>query len=265
VLEYKRLKKNRRKFLALTGLTPKEFKVLLPAFGEVYEYVRAEDATQSGQARQRQVGGGRKGQLRSPEQKLLFSLVYQKAYPLQTLLGEGFEVSQARVHYWVHHLLPLLKQALEAGGLMPERRPSQFARHERGKGEPVALISEGTERRRQRPKSPEKQALHSRGKHKTHSDKNVVVVNAKTRRVGYLSQTYAGKTHDKKIAEQDALCYPRDAVLYKDTGFQGSEPPGGQTRQPKKSPAQENCPGARSGTSGSCRGSGGESSMRWPA
>jgi acetyl esterase/lipase len=51
VLEYKRLKKNRRKFVALTGLTPKEFRLLLPVFGEVYEYTRAGDLTQRGTAR----------------------------------------------------------------------------------------------------------------------------------------------------------------------------------------------------------------------
>jgi hypothetical protein len=73
--EYKRLKKDRRKLLALPGLTPKECKVLLPAFCEGYERRRAGDPTPSGQARPRQVGGGRKGQVRSPEQTLLFMLV----------------------------------------------------------------------------------------------------------------------------------------------------------------------------------------------
>jgi hypothetical protein len=256
VLEYKQLKKNRRKFLALTGLTPKEFRLLLPAFCEVYEHAHAGDTTQSGTVRQRTVGGGRKGQLQTPEQKLLFILVYQKAYPLQTLLGEVFALSQSRVNYWVHHLLPLLQQALEVLEVMPERRPNQFAHHERGKQEAAALIIDGTERRRQRPQSPEKQARHYSGKHKTHSDKNVIVVNAKSKRVGYLSQPYAGKTHDKKIADQEAICYPHDAILYKDTGFQGYEPPVGQTRQPKKSPATVRCPGARSDTIVRCRGSG---------
>lgn len=187
---------------------------------------------------------------------MLFILVYQKAYPLQTLLGEVFELSQGRVNYWVHHLLPLLQQALEVLGVMPERKPNHFAHHERGKQEAAELIIDGTERRRQRPKSPEKQALRYSGKSKTHSDKNVVVVNAKTKRVGYLSQTYAGKTHDKKIADQEALCYPPDAILYKDTGFQDYEPPVGQIRQPKKSPAKENCHDARSDTIVRCRGSG---------
>jgi hypothetical protein len=256
VLEYKRLKKERRKFLALTGLTPKEFRMLLPVFGEVYEYAGAGDLTQRGTVRQRAVGGGRKGQLPTPEQKLLFILVYQKAYPLQTLLGEVFEVSQSRVNYWVHCLLPLLKQALEALEVMPERRPGQFAHHEGSKKETVELIIDGTDRRRQRPKNPEKQALHYSGKHKAHSDKNVVVVDAKTKRVGYLSQTYAGKTHDKKIVDQEALCYPRHTILYKDTGFQGYEPPVSQTRQPKKSRVRANYRGARSDTTGRSRASG---------
>jgi hypothetical protein len=240
VLEYKRLKDNRRKFLALTGLTPKEFKLLLPVFHKVYEQSRTVEEQRAGQTRQRRTGGGRKGRLDAPEQKLLFALVYQKAYPLQTLLGEVFELSQPRVNYWVHRLLPILKQTLRELGAMPERDPSTFAKHEQDHAEPPEWIIDGTDRRRQRPKSPEKQALHYSGKRKTHSDKNVVVVNAKTKRVSYLSQTYAGKTHDKKIADAEVIQYPREAVLYKDTGFQGYEPDVQETRQPKKSRARKN-------------------------
>lgn len=255
MLDYQRLKKHRRKLLALTGLTPKEFGMLLPVFAELYEQARV-DTTQRGTVRQRAVGGGRKGQLRTAEQKLLFILVYQKAYPLQALLGEVFELSQSRVNYWVHHLLPLLKATLEALEVMPERKPSQFALQAGGKREAIELIIDGTDRRRQRPQNPAKQALHYSGKHKAHSDKNVVIVHAKTKRVGYLSQTYAGKTHDKKIADSEALCYPRTTILYKDTGFQGYEPPVGQTRQPKKSRAKGTYRRARNGTTERWRVSG---------
>jgi hypothetical protein len=252
VLEYQRLKKNRRKFLALTGLTLKEFHMLLPVFSELYEQARV-DTTQRGRVRQRAVGGGRKGQLQTAEQKLLFILVYQKAYPLQALLGEVFELSQPRVNHWVHHLLPFLKQTLEALEVMPERQPRQFVHQTGGKRETIELIIDGTDRCRQRPQSPEKQALHYSGKHKAHSDKNVVVVHAKTKHVGYLSQTYAGKIHDKKIADQEALCYPPNTILYKDSGFQGYEPPVGQTHQPKKSRAKGTYRRARDGTTGRWR------------
>ena len=101
--------------------------------------------------------------------------------------------------------------------------------------EPPELIIDGTERRRQRPKNPEKQRLHYSGKKKAHSDKNVVIVNAHSKRVGYLSGTYAGKTHDKKVAEDEGIRYPPQSTLLKDTGFQGYEPRVRGTYQPKKS------------------------------
>jgi DDE superfamily endonuclease/Helix-turn-helix of DDE superfamily endonuclease len=164
--------------------------------------------------------------------------VYQKTYPLQALLGEVFGLSQSRANRWIQRLLPILKQALDEVGVRPSREPEQFAKQEREPQETAELIIEGTERRRQRPKNKTKQALPYRGKHKTQSDKNIVVVNAKTTRVGYLSQTYAGKMHDKKIADSEPICYPPATILYKDTGFQGYEPQVQQTHQPQKSRAK---------------------------
>lgn len=240
MLKYEDLRRDRKRFLALTGITPKEFEYLLPSFCRAYERLYTTSKTLSGKSRKRKAGGGRSSELKSNEQKLLFALVYQKAYPLQELLGAVFELSQSQVNYWIHRLLPVLQDALDYLGVIPERDPSKFARHERSKGETPELIIDGTERRRQRPKSPEKQVLHYSGKKKAHSDKNVVIVNAKTKRIGYLSATYAGKTHDKKIATEEQISYPRQATLYKDTGFQGYEPHVAKTCQPKKSLVKEN-------------------------
>ncbi len=129
------LERNRRKFLALTGLTPKEFQLLVPAFERAYQRRHPAQKTRAGTTRQRRAGGGRKSVLDSPEQKLLFALVYLKAYPLQTLLGEVFDLSQSRANRWIHQLLPVLQQALKELGVRPERNPRQFARHERKQGE----------------------------------------------------------------------------------------------------------------------------------
>lgn len=52
----------------------------------------------------------------------------------------------------------------------------------------------------------------------------------------YLSQTYRGKTHDKKIADTEAIQYPPQATLSQDTGFQGYAPAGVLTLQPRKKP-----------------------------
>jgi hypothetical protein len=75
VLEYQRLKKDRRQLLALTGLTAKEFGALHEAFRVAYALTYPEDKTVEGQVRQRRSGGGRQGQLATTEQKLWFSLV----------------------------------------------------------------------------------------------------------------------------------------------------------------------------------------------
>lgn len=237
MLAYSTLRRERRKFLAFTGLTLKEFRALLPAFTEAYCRKYAGHKTQAGKKRKRQAGGGRRGLLPTPEQKLLFILVYLKAYPLQVVMGELFGISQAAANQWVHRLLPVLRDALTAIGVKPQRDGRKFARAERGRAEVADYIIDGTERRRQRPKSPEKQALHYSGKKKLHSDKNLVIVNTRSRRVGYLSPTHAGKTHDKKVADQEQIAYPRRAVLHKDTGFQGYEPKVVQSRQVKKSRA----------------------------
>ena len=263
MLTYTKLKRNQRKCVAMTGLTPKEFNVLLPAFARAYAEQYPAEKTMAGQPRKRQVGGGRRGGVPEMEQKLLFILVYQKTYPLQTVLGELFEFGQSRANEWVHRLLPILKAALDDVGVVPEREPAQFAQSEPQHGERPDLIIDGTERRRQRPKNPDKQGAAYSGKKKTYCDKHVVIVQAKSKRVGYLSQPYAGKTHDKKIVDTEPIVYPPETVLAKDTGFQGYEPVGVQTRQPKKNPGMGNSRRRRSGPTGKSPACGSGSNMPW--
>lgn len=221
--------------LALTGLTRREFEAVLPEFEQIYRSLYKSNKTLVGKKRKRRAGGGRRGKLAPMTDKLLFVLVYQKAYPLQAIQAELFEMDQGCANRWIHRLLPILQSALDAMGLLPERDGKEFRRQERKHNEGVDLIIDGTERRRQRPKDPEKQALHYSGKKKAHGDKNVVVVNAHTRRVGFLSKTYPGKAHDKKIADHENITYPRKTRLQQDTGFQGYKPQVSEVRQPKKS------------------------------
>jgi len=236
---YPKLKENSRQFLAMTSLTLSEFEALLPIFAEEYTASRSTKHTQSGQVRQRQAGGGRKSNLRTIEDKLLFILVYQKTYPLQTAQGIQFGLGQAQANEWIHRLLPILKQALDDLGVTPERDPKKFRLKEQDQKDALDSIIDGTERRRQRPKQAEKQALFYSGKKKIHSDKNVIIATAKRKRVSFLSQTYPGKTHDKKVADLENISYPKHMALYKDTGFQGYEPQVRKLYQPKKSRARK--------------------------
>src|SRR5947209_7313432 len=234
MITYEVLRSDRRQFLALTGLTLSEFQRLGTAFPQAYQQLYPATQTAQGQPRQRSVGGGYKGRLEQPEDKLLFILVYLKTYPLQAVMGELFDLSQPQVNYWIHRLLPALQQALDDLGVCPERDGSHFAQgHASSEADP-RLIIDGTERRRQRPKNLEKQALHYSGKKKTHTDKNVVIVTLPSKRIDFLSHTCVGKTHDKKIADTEGIAYPPEAILYKDTGFQGYNPAVKETRQAKK-------------------------------
>jgi len=240
MLTYEELKTNPRKFLSLTSLTPEEFADLLPAFERAYRKRYPACQTVTGKRRKRKAGAGRKGSLENIEQKLLFILVYQKSYALQSILAELFGISQGRANEWIHRLLPILKQALDDLGVLPERDPQKFKAKEQHQKDAADSIIDGTERRRQRPKQAEKQALHYSGKKKIHSDKNVVIATAKRKRVSYLSQTYPGKTHDKKVADIERISYPAQIALHKDTGFQGYEPNVRKLYQPKKSLARRN-------------------------
>jgi hypothetical protein len=61
-------------------------------------------------------------------------------------------------------------------------------------------------------------------------------VDVEERLVRYLSTTYAGSVHDKRICDEEAYTFPPGCVLFKDPGFQGYEPDHLQTYQPKKKP-----------------------------
>lgn len=71
---------------------------------------------------------------------------------------------------------------------------------------------------------------------KTHTDKNIVLVNTHSQKVAYLSETAPGKKHDKKMADEAQIVYPLNATLGKDTGFQGYQPSAVIAWQPKKKP-----------------------------
>jgi hypothetical protein len=213
-----------------------EFEKLLPAFQTAYEQKYPPELTQEGKTRQRQLGGGATGALPKIEDKLFFILVYQKTNPLQTMHGLQFGVSQPQANDWIHRLLPVLQHALRDLGEAPERDARRVATSELARAGGPDLTIDGSERRRQRPHDNAKQKEHYSGKKKAHTDKNILLVNANTKKVVYLSPTVAGKTHDKKATDDAPIAYPKNATLDKDTGFQGYEPAGTQTRQPKKNP-----------------------------
>ena len=233
MLTYTTLQDRPREFLAAPGLTQADFAHLLPAFATAYALLYPPDQTLEGQPRRRRAGGGAPGTLPQMEDKLFFILVLHKTNPLQTMHGLQFQLSQPQTNYWIHHLLPVLQRAFAAVGMAPERDASRVATSPLALEGAPAMAIDGTERRRQRPTNAVQPQEHYSGKKKTHTDKNLLLVNEHTDKVIYLGPTVAGKKHDKTAADEGESAYPINATLDKDTGFQGYEPAGVLTRQPQ--------------------------------
>lgn len=231
---YNTVKDNPRLFKAMTSLTQEEFEKLLIPFQSAWEsYPKV--VFPSDQESQHQDGSGRKPVLEEMADKLLFILYYVKVYPLQEILAFEFGMSQGQACYWIHLLSGVLEQTLALLDQLPERRPSHLSDRLEKTGQKELGI-DSTERRIQRPKDDEEQREYYSGKKKTHTVKNNVIVTLKGRKVEYLSDTHEGKKHDKKICDEEQPTLPEGSTLYKDTGFQGYEPEGVQTVQPKKKP-----------------------------
>jgi len=234
MLSFEQLKTKPKVLKSLIGHTLIEFNSLLEPFQLAYEnYIN--DIVVKNKHRKRAPGGGRKATLFTTEERLFFILFYFKIYPLQELLGFFFGMSQSQANEWIHRLSGILQSALGYELMLPERNPlklEQVLSH----CPALEFIIDGTERRIQRPKDKDKQKKFYSGKKKAHTVKNNVITNYDTKKVDYLSGTYEGKRHDKKICDEEAHGFPNGSILLKDTGYQGYEPENVHTLQPKKKP-----------------------------
>jgi Helix-turn-helix of DDE superfamily endonuclease len=166
MLTYEDLKNKPKELLAATGLRQDEFEALLAVFADSYRQCYPAGQTMDGQARQRRPGGGSKGKLTKLEDKLLLILVYEKTYPLQTMLGLQFDLTQGQTNLWIHRLIRVLDRALQRMGHTPERAGRRVADSELAQAGGPDLVIDGTERRRQRPQDAVAQEAQYSGKKK---------------------------------------------------------------------------------------------------
>jgi hypothetical protein len=220
---------------SLTGLSVAEFEKLLVSFEQAWqEYVEQHYINQ---IRHRRYGGGRSPRLKQTCDKLLFILMYFRLYPTQAVQGFLFGIGQAQAHQWVHKLNQVLNQTLGYEKQLPEREAHRL---EAVLNECPSLefIIDGTERRINRPKDQAVRQQYDSGKKKTFSVKNNVI-SERQGKVMFLSDTFEGEKQDNAICVQEVYCFPEGSKLWKDAGFQGDEPAGVTTFQPKKKPRKQ--------------------------
>jgi len=103
-------------FLDFTSLNLDEFPQLVPPFEAAFQ-ARMTAWRLDGKPRTaRRFTGYENCPLRTPEDRLLFILVYLKTYALQVVHGRLFGMVQGKAHQWIHVLWPALLAALRALG-----------------------------------------------------------------------------------------------------------------------------------------------------
>lgn len=70
---------------------------------------------------------------------------------------------------------------------------------------------------------------------KAHTIKNVLLAGT-DKKVLFLSQTYEGSVHDKKIADEAEIGFEKTVALLQDSGFQGYKPEKAVVVMPVKKP-----------------------------
>lgn len=155
-----------RTMRALTGLSMRQFEQLLETFSAVYAE-RRQEAYETGRAagtRQRQPGGGRKGNLPSVADKLVFALYYYKVYPTVDVFGTQFQMARSKAHENLNKWSAVLYATLVRLGLMPYREfktPEELKNALHGVEQ---IIIDATERAYRRSQDDTTQREHYSGK-----------------------------------------------------------------------------------------------------
>jgi hypothetical protein len=121
MLRYRDLPTHTTEVLDVTSLTVEEFTALVGPFEAAFlDYM--EDWTLHGRRRQAQRYTTYKNYpLPTPEDRLLFLLVYLKQHPTHLVQESLFGMRQSKATQWIHVLLPVLRDALRTVGDAPCR------------------------------------------------------------------------------------------------------------------------------------------------
>jgi DDE superfamily endonuclease len=107
--------------LDLTSLTVAEFQELVPPFEAAFQAHMAAWRLDGRPRTARRYTTYTNCPLPTPEDRLLFILVYLKTYPLQVVQGRLFGMGQSKAHQWIHVLLVVLRATLRTLGDAPTR------------------------------------------------------------------------------------------------------------------------------------------------
>ena len=158
--------KDDRQMRALTGVTVKQFEIILESFSQVYQewqWQVYQEGLLNG-SRSRRPGGGQKGALPTMREKLFFLMYYLKVYPTFDVLGTHFGMGRSKANENVHKLMPFLMESLSQLDVMPRREFGSVEEMREVLADIETLLVDVTERAHRRPENDEKQRAHYSGK-----------------------------------------------------------------------------------------------------
>src|SRR5436309_4263840 len=126
-LRFTELQSRPLEFLDFTSVTLDEFQQLVPPFETAFQCHMATWRMDGKPRTARRFTVYQNCPLPTPEDRLLFILVYLKTYALQVVQGRLFGMVQGKANQWIHVLLPVLLAALRTLGDAPARSLTALA------------------------------------------------------------------------------------------------------------------------------------------
>jgi hypothetical protein len=126
-LRYADLARKPMDVLDMTSLTPDAFQLLAPAFEQAFQAHMAHWRLDGKPRTARRYTTYTNCPLPTPEDRLLFILVYLKTNPLQVAHGIMFGLPQGKTNQWIHVLLPVARAAMRQLGDAPSRSLTELA------------------------------------------------------------------------------------------------------------------------------------------
>lgn len=212
--------KNPRLCQSILGMSKEEIERLLPTFSQCLITYRYQ--LKPKEQRKRKLGGGRKGDLPTDQDKLLYILMYLKIYPTYDVLAVLANHQRSKCGDSVQLLLPVLEMALGRELVLPKRKARTLEEVFERCPELKDVFMDGTERRTQKPRKLKRRNRLYSGKKKATTRKNIILSTEK-KAVLFMSKTKSGRRHDKRVTDKSGVVeiIPRNVTIWTDTGFQG--------------------------------------------
>ena len=129
MLRYRDIPPHTTELLDLTSLTVAEFAALVPPFEAAFRAYMAVWTLHGRRRLSRRYTTYTNCPLPTPEDRLLFILIYLKQHPTHLLHGRLFGMRQSKATQWIHVLLPVLRNALRNLGDAPCRSVEALRHH----------------------------------------------------------------------------------------------------------------------------------------